>query len=241
MGACSGSEKEMSTERSEALARELSKTLPPIEMAPRRVDRTRWLEQRARTLDLWHRGDADGRRMSRLRASTMDLIISKITSTSKKSDTSGLDDRLETFGMKAVSMEGDGNCQFRSMAFNLFGSQEHHAISRKAAVAHMQKHEDFFGTFFENEDEFRSYLQEMATPRTWGDELTLRAVVEAYACVAHVLTSEQENWYLVYQPEEQTPDPAVAFVPKGHRLPRKRKQIFLAYISPIHYNALVAK
>ena len=33
---------------------------------------------------------------------------------------------------------------------------------------------------------------------------TLRAAVEAYGCVAHVVTSAESNWYLVYRPEEES-------------------------------------
>jgi hypothetical protein len=111
----------------------------------------------------------------------------------------------------------------------------------------------------------------MARNRTWGDELTLRAIVEAYSCEAHVVTSEPANWYLAYSPENpnEPQDPAiatcpsnvlssqthsaaackrrrvtptvhVAFVAEGQSLPPVRKQIFLSYISPIHYNAIVA-
>jgi len=139
-------------------------------------------------------------------------------------------------------LTGDGNCQFRAVAFNLFGAQVHHGAVRQAAVAHMKKCADFFSIYFDGEDEFSSYLRTMSRNRTWGDELTLRAIVEAYMCEAHVVTSEPANWYLAYSPEnpDEPQDPDVARCPKGHSLPPLRKQIFLSYISPIHYNAVVA-
>ena len=37
--------------------------------------------------------------------------------------------------------------------------------------------------------EFEKYLKNMSISGTWGDELTLRAVVEAYGCIAHVSCS----------------------------------------------------
>lgn len=136
-----------------------------------------------------------------------------------------------------LEMAGDGNCQFRSLAFNLFGSQSYHAVVRKAAVEHMRKHADFFELFFDGE--FDDYLKGMAINRTWGDELTLRAIVEAYGCVAHVLTSEPSNWYLVYHPESTEIDDNIATAPKGLSLPPVGKEVFVSYISPIHYNAIV--
>lgn len=184
-----------------------------------------------------------GRRMSKLSSLDRSQMIEDIKEVSDKriDNRDGLENRLDAFGMKMKVMEGDGNCQFRSIAFNLFGDQVHHAIARKAAVEHMQKHKDFFSMFFESGSEFKSYVKDMSKNRTWGDELTLRAVVEAYSCEAHVVTSSSANWYLVYQPEnEDERDPKIAATPKGQQPPQKGKQIFLSYISPIHYNSIVA-
>merc|ERR1712039_508043 len=115
-----------------------------------------------------------------------------------------------------MGMKGDGNCQFRAIAFNLFRSQAHHAAVRKAAVEHMRQNSDFFGILFETGEEFEKYLAGMAKDRTWGDELTLRAIVEAYGCVVHLVTSESANWYLVYHPDAKTTQHAMKLeVPKG--------------------------
>merc|ERR1712039_87522 len=150
-------------------------------------------------------------------------------------------ERLQSVGMRMKTCEGDGNCQFRSLAFNLFGGQNHHAVVRQAAVAYLKKRKDLFGVLFEDASEFKSYVKDMAQNHTWGDELTLRAVVDAYGCEAHVITSEPANWYLVYQPEEPgSLDKKVAVCPKGLPLPQPGKQVFLSYISPVHYNAVVA-
>lgn len=152
-----------------------------------------------------------------------------------------LEKRLECFEGRTMEMEGDGNCQFRSFAFNLFGDQAHHAAVRKAAVAHIKNNSDFYSLFFEDEREYKKFLRDMGKNRTWGDELTLRAVVEAYGCVAHVVTSEPSNWFLVYAPEDMSAvDSTIAVCPRGHQLPPKGKQVFLSYVSPIHYNAIVA-
>jgi len=132
--------------------------------------------------------------------------------------------------------------QFRAIADQLFGSQEHHAAVRKIAVAHMRAQSDFFGMLFETPREFSAYLRDMARSRTWGDELTLRASVEAFGCVAHVVTSEHANWYLVYTPDAPPDQTALAAACARQRLrpPKPSKEIFINYISPIHYNAIKA-
>ena len=154
----------------------------------------------------------------------------------------GLNARLKALSLASVEMEGDGACQFRAIADQLFGEQRHHGFVRSVACAHMRAQGDFFGIYFEDAEEFHAYLRDMGRPRTWGDELTLRACVEAFGCVAHVITSESQNWYLMYN-VETPPDAdrlARACTKAGVPPPKPSKEIFLSYVSPIHYNAIAA-
>jgi hypothetical protein len=190
--------------------------------------------------------DDERRRISRLPTPARNEMITTIQVQAAAGDSNdgsdSLEDRLDSLGMRMAEMEADGNCQFRALAFNLFGSQAYHGVTRAAAVAHMQKHADFFGLFFDGQEEFEEYLEEMAWSGTWGDELTLRAAVEAYGCIAHVITSEAANWYLVYKSEhEEPPNSEIAIYPREVPRPKHHKRIFLSYYSPVHYNAIVAK
>jgi len=182
-------------------------------------------------------------RMSHMSPEDMEKMVGQISKSAcvEGRGLPGLEGRLDSFGMCMKQMKGDGNCQFRSLAFNLFGDQDHHAITRKAAVAHMRKHANFFSGLFEDAAEFNAYLSDMARARTWGDELTLRACIEAYNCEAHVITSEPANWYLVYHSESSSVDPSVAACPPKKTMPRPGKQVFLAYLSPVHYNSIVIR
>ena len=176
------------------------------------------------------------KRMSALMSPERDALKRDLSSLSK-SDTGSLASRLAKLGLASHEMRGDGNCQFRGLAFNLFGSQEHHAVVRKACVAHIQTHADFFSVFFDGDQEFERYLSNMSRDRHWGDELTLRAAVEAYSCIAHVISSEAQNWYLVYTPESS--DDVEMLLPAGVKAPPKNKDVYLSYVSPIHYNSVV--
>jgi len=210
--------------------------------------------QRRTRVALFGRASADGgvfrgeSRMSNMPSEELAQMVGEIKKSSndlsrdnRGKDRHGLEGRLDDFGMCMKEMKSDGNCQFRSLAFNLFGDQDYHAVMRKAAVAHMRKHANFFGNLFEDAAEFNAYLHDMARARTWGDELTLRAVIEAYNCEAHVITNEPANWYLVYQSETSTIDPTVAACPPKTSMPRPGKQVFLAYLSPVHYNSIVRR
>ena len=120
-------------------------------------------------------------------------------------------------------MGDDGNCQFRALSQQLYDDEGFHGSVRAAAIEHMRKEAAFFGAMFE-QNEFEPYVMDMANPKTWGDELTLRAVADALGCAVHVVTSNEANWYLQYTPtDEKQP---------------VQKHLFLTYVAPVHYDAL---
>ena len=135
-----------------------------------------------------------------------------------------LAERLLALQLRAVAISDDGNCQFRALAQQVFGDDvKYHAGVRKAIVERMRVDEAFFGAMFDGADELDAYLATMAMPRTWGDELTLRAAADAFGVSVHVITSTETNWYLRY-------DPSDGSTPKAHA--------FLTYVSPVHYDAV---
>lgn len=139
-----------------------------------------------------------------------------------------LEQRLSFLGCRTVTAVGDGNCQFRSCSFGLFGNEEHHKVVRQTAVAHMRSRREEYSVFFEG-DTFEKYIREMSKSGTWGDELTLRAIADGFGCTIHLITSNESNWYLRYDPEQ------------GGRQVHPKRHLFLSYISPIHYNAFYLK
>ena len=63
--------------------------------------------------------------------------------------------------------------QFRSVSFNLYGTEDHHPLVRRRAIAHMRQHAAEYEPFLGDASDWARYLREMAKPCTWGDELTL--------------------------------------------------------------------
>ena len=92
--------------------------------------------------------------------------------------------------------------------------------------------------------------------RTWGDELTLRAASDCFGVTIHVLTSHEANWYLRYAPADDkakagaksparkpTPGGAAAAQttsPRRLKVEWRGKNVFLIYVSPVHYDAFTA-
>ena len=136
-----------------------------------------------------------------------------------------LKERLHLADLRMLSIAGDGNCQFRAVSQQLFGSEEYHMHVRQKAMAYMRSKREEFACFYADGVAFDRYLQKMERDRSWGDELTLRAICSAFGATIHVVTSTEHNWYLKYTPDE----------------PLTQKQAFLAYVAPVHYNAFTAQ
>eukprot|EP00658_Telonema_sp_P-2_P057973 TRINITY_DN4639_c0_g1_i4.p1 TRINITY_DN4639_c0_g1~~TRINITY_DN4639_c0_g1_i4.p1 ORF type:complete len:270 (+),score=47.40 TRINITY_DN4639_c0_g1_i4:148-957(+) len=142
-----------------------------------------------------------------------------------------LDERLKNHEMRAEHMKDDGNCQFRALSHQMYGDQNRHAEVRAYIMEHIKSHKDEYELYCD--EDINRYIDRMGKDRTWGDELTLKAAVDAYQATVHAVTSNKDNWHLVYKPEGETtpkPDPVSD---------ASRKKLFLAYISPVHYNSLV--
>jgi hypothetical protein len=78
-------------------------------------------------------------------------------------------------------MGGDGNCLFRSVAHQVYGDQELHAVTRRAAVEYMAVEHAFFRPFIAGEhDDFEAYIGRMAVSGEWGDDPEIQALSELY-------------------------------------------------------------
>ncbi|KAL4549046.1 hypothetical protein Ndes2526B_g04098 [Nannochloris sp. 'desiccata'] len=128
--------------------------------------------------------------------------------------------RLSSLGLHMEVQKGDGNCQFRSLSYGLFGTPDYHRTVRKTTVDYIFRNRHYFELFLGGD--FKAWAQQMVRDRTWGDELTLRAACEAYGVVVNVVTSDSENWFLRYCPEHTV----------------VQREVFLTYISPVHYNGI---
>ncbi|KAL6756630.1 hypothetical protein V8C86DRAFT_2644201 [Haematococcus lacustris] len=122
-----------------------------------------------------------------------------------------------------LTMAGDGNCQFRTISFELFATQDMHLHVRRVVMEHIKSHHAEYECFLG--EDMDAYITCMSRGGTWGDELTLRAACDAFGVLTHVVTSDAQNWYLKYQPANLKSD----------------KEMFLTYIAPIHYNAIRRK
>ena len=103
-----------------------------------------------------------------------------------KEDHRRLAERLRVYGLKEKVVRGDGNCQFRAFADQLFKSAARHEEVRKAAIKQLRLHAEAYRSFVP--DDYKAYVDTMARDGTWGDHLSLQAAADAYGVRLMVMT-----------------------------------------------------
>jgi hypothetical protein len=117
-----------------------------------------------------------------------------------------LDDRLASMGLRRCVQNGDGNCQFRALAHQLFGSPSLHMLVRHMITAHLAtRGREDIEVLFASPRDYDRYVKGMTRDGTWGDELTLRAAADCLGCHIHVISSSVQHWHLHFAPKGAAP------------------------------------
>ncbi|KAF5457919.1 hypothetical protein F2P56_021991 [Juglans regia] len=89
-----------------------------------------------------------------------------------------LSERLVTYGLAELQMEGDGNCQFRALADQLFRNPDYHKHVRKHIIKQLKHHRKLYEGYVPME--YKSYLKKMKKSGEWGDHVTLQAAADRW-------------------------------------------------------------
>eukprot|EP00760_Papus_ankaliazontas_P021934 PhM_4_TR18767/c2_g2_i1/m.4342 len=133
-------------------------------------------------------------------------------------------ERLKIAELEEHLCKDDGNCMFRAVSHQLYLDEHYHPHLRAVVVEYLRAHRDDYVFYFDNETAFELYCLELETQNAWGDEITLRVLAEALGVTIHVITSNEDRWFLTYNPADE------------HR--RETVPVFLTYHVPLHYNSL---
>jgi len=137
-----------------------------------------------------------------------------------KEDHNRLDTRLALYGLKEKKVRGDGNCQFRALADQLFSDQERHAEIRGAVVDQLQRDADAYSVFVG--EDYGSYVRDMSRQTTWGDHITLQAAADLYGVSMCVISSYKDNFVIEIQP----------------KLKRSERVLWISFWAEVHYNSI---
>lgn len=81
------------------------------------------------------------------------------------------EEALHAHGLRVVPVRGDGNCLFRSVSHQMYGTEDQHAVVRSKVMDYMEAEGDFFCQFVEGGKEmFPYYLNAKRENGCWGDD-----------------------------------------------------------------------
>ncbi|GAA5841945.1 hypothetical protein JCM3766R1_002546 [Sporobolomyces carnicolor] len=115
-----------------------------------------------------------------------------------------LTQQLRASGLYAANILGDGNCLFRALSDQLFGSPNHHLRLRQEVCEYLSDHSDRYRLFIDEDDYkggWNGYVREMKQPGTYGTNIELSAFVQLYQRSIKIF---QPGLVYVMQPEPST-------------------------------------
>ena len=119
--------------------------------------------------------------------------------------------------LRCVAVRGDGNCQFRAIAFHTIG-EEFHGLVRQACVDEVLANQDRYSSYMAVSIEVWSSTMERDTH--WGDAISLRAASNAY-----------NRPLVIFRKHFPEQLPAV-FMPENYSLENPRQEIYLNFEEP---------
>ncbi|PWN38946.1 hypothetical protein IE81DRAFT_332679, partial [Ceraceosorus guamensis] len=119
--------------------------------------------------------------------------------------------KVQRANLPSIEISGgiltDGNCLFAAISQHLMGTQQKHLIVRKRAIEYLGKHLDMLDFAAEGDDHVGrlAYLDEMAKPGTYGDEVMLAAACATYNTSALVVMLHNGKYHTRVYPDGAQP------------------------------------
>merc|ERR1719387_1668242 len=135
-------------------------------------------------------------------------------------DYMNLADRLKHYGLREKKVDGDGNCQFRSLSDQLFGTTDRHPEVRRMAISQLRSKRELYDPYVP--EDYEDYVAKMAKDGEWGDHVTLQAAADVYGRRICVLSSYKTSFIIDIKPQD-TKHPRV---------------LWLSFWAAVHYNSL---
>ncbi len=133
--------------------------------------------------------------------------------------------RLARIGRIPVNIVGDGNCFFRSISHQLYGTEEHHPQIRALAIQHLINCPEHF-VEYNTHQSWLQYLNNMSTLGTWADHIIIQVVANANSLPINI-TESAPNF------SEST---TVSSIYSNHETMRTNvRNIYIGHLGELHY------
>lgn len=103
----------------------------------------------------------------------------------KKSDIAKMEElfkkKLRNYDYVLHVVSGDGNCLFRSISDQVYGTDKHNLIIREKCMDYIEKNSLYYSQFIEGgEKNMKAYITRKRKSGVWGDNLEIQALSEIY-------------------------------------------------------------
>jgi hypothetical protein len=142
-----------------------------------------------------------------------------------RADHARLSSRLLLYGLREKAISGDGNCQFRALADQLWRDPNRHGEVRSRVLKQLRDDPGAYSVFVT--EPYDAYVARMGRLGTWGDHLTLQAAADAFRVRLCLLTSYKDAFVIEVQPREEA-----GGAPPGAAV------LWLSFFAEVHYNSL---
>jgi hypothetical protein len=183
-------------------------------------------------------------------STTINSTTSSSSTTSSKrilEDFNAYSKSLYDIGLRLVRVQGDGNCLYRAISHQIYGTDIHHALVRKACADFMELERAQFEPFTApNHVSYEAYISKTRQNTAWADHPQVQALCEVY---------ERPVEVYAYESPATTPAATTAthsatttttigltmnrIVPMEHSL-ESRPPIRLSFFGGGHYDSIVS-
>ncbi|KAL5742954.1 hypothetical protein ACOSP7_029686 [Xanthoceras sorbifolium] len=139
------------------------------------------------------------------------------------SDHERLLNRLQLYGFIELKVQGDGNCQFRALSDQLYGTPEYHKVVRRKVVNQLKSHREKYEGYVPME--YGDYLKKISKSGEWGDHVTLQAAADLVGVKIIVITSFKDTGYIEILPDVQ----------------KSKGVICVSFWAEVHYNSIYSQ
>ncbi|KAK2651202.1 hypothetical protein Ddye_018691 [Dipteronia dyeriana] len=133
-----------------------------------------------------------------------------------------LSERLATYGLAELQIEGDGNCQFRALADQLFRNPDYHKHVRKEIIKQLKHFKKLYEGYVPMK--YKTYVKQIKKSGEWGDHVTLQAAADRFGAKICLVTSFRDTCFIEIIPKDKNPT----------------RELWLSFWSEVHYNSIYA-
>ena len=148
---------------------------------------------------------------------------------------------------KAVKMKPDGNCFYRAISYELFGTEEEDSTIRSVILRTERLNKDVFCTFLMPAGSMEEHCVGVGTPGTWATQVEVVATatifrVPVYFCTITSNSTDCCRWNVIHPLNESKYElryPVLPDLDKSIAL-LKPDHFELLYYENCHYDAIVS-